>query len=665
MTLLTRLGLLGLISIIILIIIYIIKPNYQQKMVSSTYVWKLSLRYRKKKIPTSKLRNILLFLCQVLILTAMSLILAQPVIDLATAAPQTDVVYIVDSSASMYAGLDGETRFDRAVDGVEESADAVLDAGGLVSVIVADDEPAFLLERVSAANRTSFDEAMATLRADTACFYGTSDIEGAISLSQRIVDSNAEAQVYLYTDTEYGYTENINVVSVAEEDEWNVAILDASAELNDGYYTITVDVACYGANMNVRLDMNVSGANAEDNNDNQGENIQFSQSVECTNDETQRIVFRYGEGAEQPGVVYQTISEQQKFYSYQSIFLSISQVDSFLVDNTFNLYGGQKEVVKIQYASSLPNKFVNTALETLQSNFSDRWDIQITEVRQGSEPALVGYDLYIFEHEMPEILPADGVVFLLDPSTAPVGSDIGIQGEQNLQGLPVPLSVTDASSALLDYIPADWIQDMTISRFFQITYDATYQPVLSCGSYPALLVRKEGTRQTMVMSFSVHYANSGIKAAFPSLFANAFNYFFPSMVSREAEDGELGAVGNVFDVNESIVLKNRGAEIFLKSSSNADLPSDPYKTFPTSVILTLPGTYTVSQTTYFGKEVTEEVYVRTPAIESNIKLYEERLDGPTRAVQTEDGFKDLLVYLAAALVALLFIEWILKSKDNA
>ena len=57
--------------------------------------------------------------------------------------------------------------------------------------------------------------------------------------------------------------------------------------------------------------------------------------------------------------------------------------------------------------------------------------------------------------------------------------------------------------------------------------------------------------------------------------------------------------------------------------------------------------------------------VRTPAIESNIKLYEERLDGPTRAVQTEDGFKDLLVYLAAALVALLFIEWILKSKDNA
>ena len=51
MKLLAPLGLLGLIGIIILIIIYIIKPNYQSKFVSSTFVWKLSLKYKKKKIP--------------------------------------------------------------------------------------------------------------------------------------------------------------------------------------------------------------------------------------------------------------------------------------------------------------------------------------------------------------------------------------------------------------------------------------------------------------------------------------------------------------------------------------------------------------------------------------------------------------------------------------
>ena len=62
MSLLVPLGLLGLLGIIALIIIYIIKPNYQNKFISSTFIWKLSLKYKKKRIPLNKLRNILLFI---------------------------------------------------------------------------------------------------------------------------------------------------------------------------------------------------------------------------------------------------------------------------------------------------------------------------------------------------------------------------------------------------------------------------------------------------------------------------------------------------------------------------------------------------------------------------------------------------------------------------
>ena len=67
--------LLGLVGILILIIIYIIKPNYQQKAVSSTFIWRLSLKYKRKKLPVNKLRNILLFVCQLLTLTVMGLII--------------------------------------------------------------------------------------------------------------------------------------------------------------------------------------------------------------------------------------------------------------------------------------------------------------------------------------------------------------------------------------------------------------------------------------------------------------------------------------------------------------------------------------------------------------------------------------------------------------
>ena len=96
MRFLTPLGLLGLLGILVLIIIYILRPNYQQKFVSSTYIWKLSLKYRKKRIPTSKLRDLLLILCQVLILAGSAAALATPVQVLREQPTDNEVIAIID-----------------------------------------------------------------------------------------------------------------------------------------------------------------------------------------------------------------------------------------------------------------------------------------------------------------------------------------------------------------------------------------------------------------------------------------------------------------------------------------------------------------------------------------------------------------------------------------
>ena len=113
MTLMNLLGLLSLISLIILLIIYILKPNYQQQFISSTYIWKLSLKYRKRKLPTSKLRNILLILCQVLLLVTLTAILTRPV-NITKEKVENESIIIVDASASMRTNYDNETRFNRA-----------------------------------------------------------------------------------------------------------------------------------------------------------------------------------------------------------------------------------------------------------------------------------------------------------------------------------------------------------------------------------------------------------------------------------------------------------------------------------------------------------------------------------------------------------------------
>ena len=124
--LLVPLGLLGLIGIAVLILIYILKPNYQQKIVSSTYVWKLSLRYRGKRIPVSLLRSLLLLLCQILALTACAFILAQPVIPAGAERDENEQILIIDASANMLAADENMTRFERAVDLVIEQAGQVL-----------------------------------------------------------------------------------------------------------------------------------------------------------------------------------------------------------------------------------------------------------------------------------------------------------------------------------------------------------------------------------------------------------------------------------------------------------------------------------------------------------------------------------------------------------
>ena len=233
MKLLTPLGLLGLIGVVALIIIYLIRPNYQQKYISSTYIWKLSLKYKKKRVPISKLRNILIIICQILALVTCALILAQPNEVLKAQADYVEVIAIIDSSASMRAETNGETRFERAVDLARVKGNEVLNDGGVVSVIIADSKPHFLLERVNSQGLTIFDNTMDDIYFDeAACSYGTSDVDGAMAMCESVLSDNPAAEVWLYTDVLYSNVPpRVNVVNVADADEWNAAILNARAVL--------------------------------------------------------------------------------------------------------------------------------------------------------------------------------------------------------------------------------------------------------------------------------------------------------------------------------------------------------------------------------------------------------------------------------------------------
>ena len=67
---LAPLGLLGLLGLVILLIIYLIKPDYKEKKISSTFVWNQVLKQNRRQLPV--IYQIISFLLQGLIITSLA-----------------------------------------------------------------------------------------------------------------------------------------------------------------------------------------------------------------------------------------------------------------------------------------------------------------------------------------------------------------------------------------------------------------------------------------------------------------------------------------------------------------------------------------------------------------------------------------------------------------
>lgn len=666
MKFLTPLGLLGLLGILVLILIYIIKPNFQQKFVSSTYIWKLSLKYKKKRIPTSKIRDLLLIICQILVLTGAAAALATPVQVLREQPKDGEVIAIIDSSASMRTITEkGTTRFENAVSQVSDLAETVFGNKGVVSVVLADTKPEFLAKKVSFENRSQVDNLLAELAEDPAyCSYGAADIDSAMELCEEIVADNPNIKIYLYTDTRYTYVPgNVQLMSVADSSsERNAAILSADAKFEAGYYKITVKVASYGSNIPLTVNVSVSGANAVNAAD-PGERRDFTYTVDCDDDQTETIVFSVSTDdsnlseEEREHTNFYPLADTEKFYSYHSILVSIDEEDNFTDDNTFSIYGGQKEELRIVYYTGLKNPFVTSALLAIQRNYADQWDVKITDVVAGNtEVELKDYDLYIFEHTLPGELPKDGAIIMINPpGNIPGGTGLVYRGSEDLKGQPAELveefSEDSERSAVLNGVD---ISKIFVTKYSRIDADESYKVLASCLGDPVIMLRDNDIdTKIAVLNFSLHYSNLPLLTEFPVLMSNMFKHFLPPTV-----------VGNSFEVGVPIEIKSRGDKVVV-SSESGDSFSEKITSFPYSLSLSIPGTYKVEQTGYMGKEAPDmQIYVKIPAAESNIFAAEDALYDPFKQENQYDYFGDLLIYLAAAIFALLFIEWILQLRDN-
>ena len=121
-TFLFPMGLWGLATIPIVILIYLLRSRYKTKNVSSTFIWKRSLKYVKRRIPLNFIMSLLLIL-QILIVAVASVAIARPT--MINPLKTEEEIIILDASASMLTSNGETTRFDDAKKKIEEATENI------------------------------------------------------------------------------------------------------------------------------------------------------------------------------------------------------------------------------------------------------------------------------------------------------------------------------------------------------------------------------------------------------------------------------------------------------------------------------------------------------------------------------------------------------------
>lgn len=590
-------GLWLLLGVPLLILIYIIKSRHEDRAVYSTFIWKLSDKFMKKRIPLQKLRRVLSFALQLMIIVTAAALAAQPAV---AADEGSEYVVIIDGSAGMPTeNSKGVSRFDRACELIENTTEQT---GARVSVILASSSASYIVQRCD-----SQTELRLALK-NAACGCADSDIDGAIALAQLLCNKYPVTDVILYTDRNCASAENITVENL-NENEPNVSVTSLTYTASGKTVTFTGNVSAVGydtATLALRIDGKITDA----------------QSVDVSGGDAVVTFTREGAG------------------DFETAELFTDADDALSVDNSYSVCRKVQRDDKVLIVSDTPLY--------LQSVFVVMDGCETTTAGTQDATELSGYSLYVFDGYMPETLPKDGSVWLINSLAAPTGVVYGDEVQTDDATLSSIVADTDANATLTTELKAS---DISVSSYIRLSCDGTWETVLVCGEDAVLLCREETTgMKTVMTAFDLHDSNLPLLSNFVVLVRNILDYSVPEILASNDY-----SVGETVRVN---VLPD--CALLYASSPDGDVNSlsagGEYALYTPKT----PGVYSVTETYSDGTSATVSFFAHIPSSETNpedLGALSLSLTEPD-AVQTEEKTeKDIRFWFACAFLALLLAEW--------
>ena len=604
------------ISLVPLLVIYFLKPTFKNKEVSSTYIWKESLKYGKVK-KGIQLNNIIALIIQILILLTIVVMAATPKV-FSKLEVQKERVMIVDNNAYMMAKVDGETRFERAIGEVKIMAQAAINNKEKVTVAVLNGRnrmPISMGNDINTINQ-KLDELKCT-------FGNTSASDGILEIKKRL-SKNTKKKISYFSSGEHQNLGDINYVDVSREGEFNVSILSFRRKLVNNYWRFEIDLISTGANKQVQVTLKLKGANSEKK--------QVTRNIQTSLVDGEQTTLNV---------------DDLNVYEFDEATVNIRTVDgsedALKFDNKAVISHGRPDPIKVQYYSTKPNNFMQASLRALRNMYANTFDLQISEPSQIGDVKTSGFDYYIFEHFVPNELPTDGKVFLLNPNeiTAKNASRMGITlGAERIGKYSIDSADPHAITNRLNF------SKIKITKYRALSTANEARPLAYSNNECVMALSKD--KNVVVATINLHNSDLALLLDFPILMNNIFSYFIPKTM-----DVDRGyQVGDKIKINsryENLTLEHNGEKKQLEKGEELTLNS--------------PEMYTITE----KKGAIENVYKVIPRVNSEsieMRRTVSLKNGVGKFEEPKKQENDIFIILAGIIVGLIFIERILTIRKR-
>lgn len=617
-------GLWALLALGVLAVVWLIRRRSEATPVSSTYLWRLSEQRQKKRGHWRTFKRTLFLAMQFFALALSALLIAQPVIPMPGSG--VNMAVILDASASMQmADEDGQTRFARAVEAVERDVDR-LPWGASVTVVLAGDEAHV------AANHVSGGAELRAALESVSCGWGEGDVTGAAALCQKMLDEGSISTVRLYTDTAYEQAEGLEIVSLCSEDEWNVSV-GALKTVGSIYGTaFETTVQSFGRSANVGFELIVDGKvrSIEEIELSVNGQKQNAQTVYCPEGEALNISLLL-----------------RQVYDFEEVSVRACVEDGLAQDNAAQIIRQVNYPAHVLLVGENPY-FWQKALEAFPR-------VELTTARDWRDAALEGYDVYAFDGCLPDKLPQDGAVWLLNPPRSP--REIGVVLGERLMGTYVKDARADVELGIR-LTHGLTLRDVAVARFQEMTAQGALENVLLCGEMPVMAAgtNARGCMQ-MVMPFDIQESSLPLLPDFVVLVSNMLDASVPVLLSADLVDCGTIVYPQPHPLCSRLFLQT--PDMRLEALSPEQIAN--------GVFVDRPGSYTLMQEVR-GQQQAVRFAAQVPQVERTVHNAPQKLV-LAQGKQMESDPAHMRVFyparaIAAVLLLLLLAEWGMYHREK-